>query len=723
MSVRSKGILAALAVVVGVAAAGYAAAPWLLAAIAVRSLDGIVDVQELDIESVGLSRIDIAAVRASNPGIQFDAQRAMVRFDPWPFRIHKVRIETARLAVTGTRTGSGDGAIPAPPSFPVSIDKLSLRAATPWGELTLPASIDTAPGAAGGLDVAIRSPGFSAILTNPDENRHNLDIFAADETSLLSMNARTDQGLPAELEATLEPERLAQWLRDDPVVPSELRRILAPYAVEGNTVAVRAVLEENLDFNAELRGIITVRDTRDPAERFFEAVELEADSGYTLQRAGVSWSGSGDAGFRYALNAETVFTGRNPSWRWNDEGLTFRASAARLDPLALEADTVEASTTAFDVSDAQGSLRADALRLEGWPGTLAYYDINGKWSWRNAAIDAEGTGGGAGLPRLDWKLANSGSQGSIEINVQDTAAAIAPSLQPYTAFVASDLEVLAGDLEGRYLAEWSSDSQRTVLEVNAGSVDANLGGMEIRGLNVRIDNMENGIDRFGVGVSAPTLKLAAGTVAQDFEMDLRLALPRVHLDAARTRLFHGDISLRPVSFTLDDDEIEIFMDIDALSLEEVMALLELESTQLTGEVAGPVRMVYTRERGLEVNKGDLHSIQAGVLKFSMDRDSPAAAQYDNIALRALENFQYQELNASVLYQPDGEYRISARILGSNPDVLDGHPIAFNPTIEGRLPALFRAFFITGDFNRAIIERLQEERGVSTPGETSTFHGD
>lgn len=107
----------------------------------------------------------------------------------------------------------------------------------------------------------------------------------------------------------------------------------------------------------------------------------------------------------------------------------------------------------------------------------------------------------------------------------------------------------------------------------------------------------------------------------------------------------------------------------------------------------------------------------------MNQDSSTATQLDNLALRALEDFQYDELSASLVYKPDGEYRITARILGRNPKVLDGHPIALNPTIEGRLPALFRAFFITGDFNQAIIRRLQEERGVSTPGETPTLQED
>jgi hypothetical protein len=39
-----------------------------------------------------------------------------------------------------------------------------------------------------------------------------------------------------------------------------------------------------------------------------------------------------------------------------------------------------------------------------------------------------------------------------------------------------------------------------------------------------------------------------------------------------------------------------------------------------------------------------------------------------------------------------------------------------------LPAVFRAFFITGDFDRAIIETLQKEESASTPGKTPTLKG-
>lgn len=723
----------ALAIVLGLAATGYAAAPWLLTAIAVRSLDGIVEVRELDIESVGLTRIDIAVVRVDNPQMRFSARQSAVRFDPWPFRVRGIDIRKARLELTGAPAGQGTGtgtdpgaggnAAPALPPFPLQIDELSLQLATPWGEVALPVSITTAPGGAGGVTAEIQGPDFSAVLANPDENRQVLDLYDADQAGLLSLDAQTGGGFPVAFDGRLDPHRLAPWLRANRAVPPELKPILAPYAVAGGPLTFHGVLAQDLDFTAELRGSIALTDEREPAARIFDTIELDLSPGHKIARTGASWSGSGEGGFRFAPNPDTRLTGRNPTWRWNQDGLSFNATAARLEPLALAADTIEASSSEPDADGANGSIRAAGLRFDGWPETLAHYDLNGDWSWSDSTLDATGTGSGAALPTLGWKLETGGSRGRLEINVQDAVAALEPSVGHYTAAVADDLQILAGELKGRYVTEWDADREQTLLELDAGSVDADLGGMEIRGMNVRVGNQGNGMEQLIIAVAAPTLKLAAGTVAEDLEIDLRLALPRVHVDTARTRLFEGGISLRPLSFDLDDNEIEMYVDIDSLSLESVMKLLELESTQLTGEVAGPVRMLYSQERGLEINKGDLHSVKAGVLRFTMNRDSPAAAQYNNIALHALENFQYNELNASVLYRPDGEYRISARILGRNPEVLDGHPIALNPTIEGRLPALFRAFLITGDFNRAIIDRLREEQDLSTPGETPTLNND
>lgn len=723
MSTRIKGILAALIILAGILAAGYAAAPSLVAAIAVRSLDGVVEIRELDIESVGLSRIEIAAVSAVNPQMTFDARGATVRFDPWPFRIRHVAIREARFEIAGSAPEGEPGAAPGLPPFPVRVDKLSLRAATPWGELAVPVSIDTRPGGAGGLEGEVQGPDFAVRLSNPESNRHTLALLDSGDTSLLSLSVRHGTEYPIAFDGRFEPEALARWLPRSALVPPGLRPNLAQYSLSGAAVTFSGVVEDNLDFAAELRGKLALNDVRGPADRLFEAIELDMDPFYTITRAGAAWSGSGEAGFNFTLNPEIRLTGRNPDWRWNEDGLLISAAGARLDPLALEADSIELSAPAFTAATADGEIRAGGIRLDGWPDALPHYDLTGNWTWDSPSLEARGTGDGAGVPDLAWQLQAGGSRGNVEIDLADTLASIEPFLATYAAVIAPDLDVLAGGLEGRYHAEWNGDRVQTSLAVMAESVDADLGGMEIRGLDVRVDNQDNRVDRLVVALAAPTLQLAAGTVAEGFEMDLRLAPPDIHVDAARVRLFGGGIGVQPFSFTLEDEEVVVFADVDALSLEKVMALMELETTQLTGDVSGPVRIVYNTDGGIEINKADLHSVQAGVLRLRMNQDSSTAAQLDNLALRALSDFQYDELNASLVYKPDGEYRITARILGRNPEVLDGHPIALNPTIEGRLPALFRAFFITGDFNEAIIRRLQQEGGVSTPGETPALQGE
>jgi len=722
MSIRIKGVVVVVAIVAGVAAAGYAAAPWLLANAARYGLAGTVEFSELDIESVDWSTIEVAAVRASLPSLKVEAHEAVVRFDPWPFRILEVTVRDARIQ-TSVGASEGDvGTVPPLPPYPLSVGELSLKLATPWGDVALPLSVASRPGTAGGLMAEVQGPDFTATLTNSGDSRHLLEIDAAGNR-LLSVNARTNGTLPVRLKGRLEPGPLGRWLRNSPLVPSDLRPLLRPYTLSGGTLQFDGTAQENLDLNLDLRGALAVHDGREAPARLFDHIELRAPSGYTIRRESGAWSGSGAAAFRFAPDPDTTFAASNPGWRWDAAGVSLEATAARLDPLGLEAATLVAGASLSEAAGADGSLRAAGLKVDGWPDRLALYDVSGNWSWGESSIDARGDGSGTGLPDLEWELHSAGTAGYLELRVRDEAAAIQPSLATYTAAVAPDLAVRAGSLSGAFRSEWDEGGGKTTLQVDVEGLDADLGGMQIRNLRAHAGNQKAAITPLAVALSAPTLMLAAGTVAEDVEIKLELSPPDVRVDTARMRLFGGGISLRPVSFAVDEERIILFADIDAVSLQQVMALLELETTELTGEVAGPVRIVIDTNRGISIDKGDLHSLEPGVLRLRLGQDSDMAARLNNIALQALADFQYEELNASLLYQPDGAYRITARILGRNPAVLDGHPIALNPTIEGRLPALFRAFLFTGDFNRAIIERLQEQRDTSTSGETSTLPED
>jgi hypothetical protein len=718
-----KALLSTLALVGVVLAVAYAAAPAILSAVVVHALSGVVEVHKLQIESVGLTRVDVAIMDVDHGRIRFDARDAVVRYDPWHFRILGIHIKRARLGLGNLFTAgpARPVSIPVPP-FPLRIEALTIQTSTPWGAMRIPASILTKAGSAGGLAGEFRTADFLISLANPDENRQTLRALGANGTLLLSLNATWSGGYPVHFDGRVNPEAAIRRLVASPEVPSGLKTDLRPFKIEGDDLRFSGTLQRDLDLSGNVQGRLVVSDQRDVGERVLDSIEVHAPVGYEITRAGASWSGSGDAALRVAVSSKTTLTGRNPAWHWDKDGFAFSATALRLEQLGLSADKLDITGSEPAGSAAQGAVSVKGFQTAAWPRELPPYDISGSWSVQGTSFQARGNGQGPALPHLNWKVETSGSRGSVEITTHDSLAALSPSLQQYAASMVHELKVSAGKLDGRYLFKWSGAGQQTSLAATAAPVDADVDQMRVRGMEIRARNRGNSIDHLDVAVSAPTLKLGAGVVGQQAELKLSLAYPQITVDTARIRLFGGKITLRPTSIDLDKRKSVLVANVDGVSLERVIKLLDLKSTELTGKVSGPVRVVYDKETGLEINPGDLHNVGPGLLKLSVNEDTHKASQFSNLALQALENFHYNELKASLVYKPDGQYRIAARIVGSNPDVLDGHLIALNPTITGRLPALFRAFFITGDFDRAIIETLQKEDGSSTSVKTPASKG-
>jgi len=705
----------------GLLAGGYAAAPTLVEIVARHNLRDFVHVGELEIESVGLEEANITRLQLDNKQMRFSAQHAVIEYSLWPPAIKGIDIARSALSIESFAPGpAGGGAAPALPDFPLHIEALELTAPTPWGGMAVPLSISSEPGSSGGLRAIVNGPGFSARLTNPGADRHELELAAGD-TVLASLSA-DDGGTPVALAGRVDVQAAAEWLQHAEFVPAALRSAIASYAVVSGGIRFNAELNGSTDFQTRLRGDVMVRDERDAASRRFTSLELTSPQ-YTLTRSGSNWSGTGNGGVALALTADTVLSIEDPTWRLEDGGLALSADTPAYTSPSVRADSLELTTPRFTASRAEGGIRLRGVQPAGWPEDVSPYAIDGDWSWRGGVLQAEGQATGRALPTLEWSADTRGDRGSAEVRLRHEIADLTSTLQVYTQAVARELAVKSGRVGGACRIEWNADGWRTSLDLSAGPLDADLDEMEVRGLSIRAANPEDTLQPLVVSANAPSIKLAAGTVTENFEAKFRLAYPHLHIDEVRTELFDGRFSVRPTSVDLQAEEWVVLVDVHGLSLDKIMALLELETTQLTGEVSGRVRVVLGSDGSVAIDEGELHSTRPGVLKFSMSPQSDTAAELDNIALQALRDFQYDELKATIRYRPDGEYRVKARIVGNNPNVLQGHPIALNPDIEGRLPALFRAFFITGDFSRAIIERLREERSTSTSGETSTFQED
>ena len=78
-------------------------------------------------------------------------------------------------------------------------------------------------------------------------------------------------------------------------------------------------------------------------------------------------------------------------------------------------------------------------------------------------------------------------------------------------------------------------------------------------------------------------------------------------------------------------------------------------------------------------------------------------------LRALENFQYETLTVTAETGATGDASVKISLLGHNPDVLEGHPFAFNIGFSSNLDKILQALRQGKGLSQEIIRRAWTRR--------------
>ena len=129
-----------------------------------------------------------------------------------------------------------------------------------------------------------------------------------------------------------------------------------------------------------------------------------------------------------------------------------------------------------------------------------------------------------------------------------------------------------------------------------------------------------------------------------------------------------------------------------LELATLFKTADIEGLSGTGSVRGVIPIVVKPE-GIAIAKARLRAQSPGVLRFESEAASQALAtggEPVELMLRALQEFHYEKLSLSANKTADGEARLRLRMLGQNPDVLEGHPFRFNINLTGNLNPILNA---------------------------------
>jgi hypothetical protein len=194
--------------------------------------------------------------------------------------------------------------------------------------------------------------------------------------------------------------------------------------------------------------------------------------------------------------------------------------------------------------------------------------------------------------------------------------------------------------------------------------------------------------------------LAGGVDVTHIKADLNLEdIDTFGLKNLYAEVFDGQLSLGSLRFSekrIEDTTVELHH----INLGKILAFADIDGLEGTGflEISLPVG---SDQAGIHVKNGTFKSAGPGRLAYT--KEGMAGS---NIGLQALENFQYKVLSGTVNYQSDGAYQITIRLEGENPDLYGGHPVAFNLNINGSLPELFEAMFMTGSFEESILKQIK-----------------
>lgn len=201
-------------------------------------------------------------------------------------------------------------------------------------------------------------------------------------------------------------------------------------------------------------------------------------------------------------------------------------------------------------------------------------------------------------------------------------------------------------------------------------------------------------------VSIETITLAGGVEITRISSDLELDnTERFGLKNISAEVFDGEFKIARLQLSENQFE-ETTIEFSHINLALLLAYADIDGLDGTGflDISLPVR---SDQNGLHVKDGTFHSTGPGRLAYT--KEGVAAS---NIGLQALENFQYKSLSGTLNYQSDGNYVLTIRLDGKNPDLYGGHPVVFNLNVNGSLPELFEAMFMTGSFEESILKQIK-----------------
>lgn len=236
-------------------------------------------------------------------------------------------------------------------------------------------------------------------------------------------------------------------------------------------------------------------------------------------------------------------------------------------------------------------------------------------------------------------------------------------------------------------------------EILSGQMTVKLDALDLATEDVKVTDVNGTINFIElVPLAMPPRQRLMGNIATGelgpWPMNLEFQLHddgKVDIQDLDIAMAGGIVRTRATVEPADGVEADGSVQLRSVDLEQLLTLIGVDGLDGTGRITGTVP-VRVRGGKVTVTDGLLLAEGPGVLRYhgtALQEQLSAREDTVGTVAQVLSDFHYKKLSMEINKAPDGIGVVMLRLEGANPAVLEGHPFAFNISIESDFHKLGR----------------------------------
>ncbi|MFA7632303.1 MAG: YdbH domain-containing protein [Thiohalomonadaceae bacterium] len=378
----------------------------------------------------------------------------------------------------------------------------------------------------------------------------------------------------------------------------------------------------------------------------------------------------------------------------------------------LEQGTLDQLSVSGTIGLSAKQIKHPQLLVQSWQfngklsSDLAHTDLSGVLKAKSGtAMNVDLSFPYQGLLRLEGKMRVSGE------NEADALARVLTAWPPLLTISGGNVSANAAyeqpqhgamRLTGKLVfADWSGTYDRTAWSRMNGIAEFLLENdrISVTTAKLTVEEVNPGLPIGPIlvagGYQAPLAQLTAGLLT---------------LEQVSSGALGGDARIHAGGWDLSQAPVEIPVEINQLSLAQLLQIYPTEGLAGTGILSGTVPLLFDPASGIRVERGRIDALKpGGQLQLPAERLKALASQSESMQqiAQALENFHYSVLDSGIDYDQDGTLILKLRLIGSSPEVGDGQQVVLNITLEENIPALLTTLQLSGRVSDTVTDRVKK----------------